>query len=89
MRNNGLLQGKTVTQYPVFFQEWRDADRAARAAECDVLKASLQALDRQGNPPSLSARAQAKRLRELADGLLRTAMTDMDARAKAVRSTVC
>jgi hypothetical protein len=64
------------------FQEWRVADRNARAIEHALSRASLSALDGKAEPPSAEERERAKKLRETADDLFQLAMADMQLRAK-------
>jgi hypothetical protein len=64
------------------FDKWREADAAARAAEKEVLTASLDALDGKRGPPSLEERNHAKRLRAAADGMLHAAMGSLRTAAK-------
>jgi hypothetical protein len=61
------------------YAAWREADANARDAESSVLTASLRALDRAGNPPTLAERARAKTLRERANTLLEQAFKEADA----------
>lgn len=59
---------------PQPFDKWREADAAARAAEKEVLSASLDALDGKRGPPSVEDRERAKRLRGCADAMLQSAL---------------
>jgi hypothetical protein len=72
-----------VLVYSQLLSQWRTADGAARAAESQVLTASLQALAGQGQPPSRTERACATRLRETANELLQSAMAQLDANVAA------
>lgn len=62
---------------PQLFDRWREADAAARAAEREVLAASLEALDGKGVPPTSEARARARNLRIAADALLNGALSSL------------
>jgi hypothetical protein len=59
------------------FQAWRVANRAATAAEKDMLNASILALDGKGEPPSQAEALRVKRLRATADDLFQLAMAQM------------
>jgi hypothetical protein len=67
------------------FNEWRVADRQAHAMEQALTRASLEALEGRGEPPSAQERAQAHKLRRAADDLFQLAMEEMRARASANR----
>lgn len=69
--------------YSHLLQQWRTADGTARAAESRVLLASLQALGGEGQPPSLTERACATSLRQVANGLLHQAMAQLDSNVAA------
>lgn len=64
------------------FQEWRVADRNARAIDHALTRTSLNAVEGKAQPPSAEERARAKKLRETADDLFQLAMADMTLRAK-------
>jgi hypothetical protein len=64
------------------FDQWREADAAARAAEKEVLTASLDALDGKRQPPSTQDRDRAKKLRAAADGMLHVALSSLRTAAK-------
>jgi hypothetical protein len=66
-----------VSAFPNLFDAWRAADKAAHAAEDAVLAKSMQALDRQGTPPTLEDREGARRLRRIADAFLQAALAEM------------
>ena len=66
---------------------WRAADRKARAAEAEVSRAFLQALDGHGEAPPESRRARAKILREHANELLGAAQADLHRRARALQDS--
>ena len=72
-----------MSAFPNLLDAWRAADRAAHAAEDAVLTASLQALDRQGTPPTLEDREGARRLRRIADAFLQAALAEMKVQASA------
>lgn len=67
---------------PQLFEKWREADAAARAAEKDVLTASLEALDGKRVPPSLEDRERAKKLRAAADAMLHAALASLRSAAQ-------
>lgn len=67
------------------FNEWRAADRKAHAMEQELTRASLEALEGRGEPPSAQERAQAHKLRRTADDLFQLAMEEMKAKAGANR----
>jgi hypothetical protein len=67
---------------PRLFEKWREADAVARAAEKDVLTASLDALDGKGAPPSIEERERARRLRADADGMLQFALAALGGSAE-------
>jgi hypothetical protein len=69
---------KARSSTPQVFDQWREADAAARAAEKDVLAASLEALDGKRRPPSLKEREHAKSLRAAADAMLQSALAALN-----------
>lgn len=62
---------------PQLFDKWREADAAARAAERDVVTASLDALDGKGTPPSTQDGERARQLRAQADAVLHVALASL------------
>jgi hypothetical protein len=68
---------RSLPAAPKLFDEWRQADAAARAAEKNVLAASLDALDGKRGPPSIDDRDNAKRLRAAADAMLHAALASL------------
>lgn len=62
---------------PQLFDKWREADAAARAAEKDVVTASLDALDGKGTPPSTQDGERARQLRAQADVMLHVALASL------------
>lgn len=67
--------GKDMTSQ--LFERWRHADAVARAAEMEVLTASLEALDGKGSPPSCESQARARSLRVAADAMLNGALSSL------------
>ena len=67
------------------FQEWREADRAASAAEKAVLLDSLRANSGMGNSPAVYHLEKARRRREIANDLYAIALEQMAARALAMK----
>jgi hypothetical protein len=67
---------------PRLFARWREADAVARAAEKDVVVASLDALDGKGAPPSVDDRERARQLRVAADRMLQSALAALSASAE-------
>ena len=67
------------------FGQWRAADRDAHAVEQAVTRASLDALEGRGVPPSSEELAKAQELRQTADRLFKLAMKEMGARVSRLR----
>lgn len=67
------------------FNEWRTADRQAHELEQVLSKASLKALQGEGDAPSPEERDRARRLRQTADDLFHLAMAEMKARSEKAR----
>jgi hypothetical protein len=61
-----------------YFQEWRTADRAARAAERQVFAASMRFIGGQGPGPTRDEIDFAHKLRATADDLFASAMREME-----------
>lgn len=62
------------------FHEWRAASGEARAQERALTKASMLALDGQGDAPPEKEREKARTLRERADALFKSAMQEFKLR---------
>lgn len=62
------------------FREWRAASGEARAQERALTKASLRALDGEGETPSDNEREKARTLRHHADALFQCAMQEFKLR---------
>jgi hypothetical protein len=76
------MQDSSQRASPQLFEKWREADAVARAAEKDVLTASLDALDGKRTPPSVDERERARRLRVAADAMLQSALAALRASAE-------
>jgi hypothetical protein len=77
-----VMENSSQPATPRLFEKWREADAVARAAEKDVLTASLDALDGKGAPPSVDDRERARRLRATADGMLQFALVALGGSAE-------
>jgi hypothetical protein len=69
----------------LIFREWRAATRAAHLKEQALARGFLDALADNGAWPTLEARADAKKLRELADDLFQVAMAQIEEHADAAK----
>jgi hypothetical protein len=67
------------------FQEWREADRAASAAERAVLADSLRSIEAMGNSPAVYHLEKARRRRSIANDLLEIAMAATGAQEDAIQ----
>lgn len=62
------------------FREWRTASREAREQERALTKASMLALDGEGEAPADIEREKSRTLRERADALFKRAMNEFKLR---------
>jgi hypothetical protein len=69
------------------FHEWRAADREAHFRERATTKASLRALEGNGEGPSDEEREKARTLRQSADALFQRAMHELKLRVARIRSS--
>lgn len=69
------------------FHEWRAADRDAHAQERMMAKASLRALNGEGDAPSDVEREKARTLRQTADALFQGAMHEFRKRIDRIRGS--
>jgi hypothetical protein len=69
------------------FHEWRAADREAHAQERAMTKASLRALEGEGEAPSDDEREKARTLRQTADALFQRAMHEFRQRVTRIRGS--
>ncbi|MEO8654222.1 MAG: hypothetical protein ABI409_08875 [Ramlibacter sp.] len=69
------------------FHEWRVADRDAHAQERIMARASLKALNGEGDAPSEIEREKARTLRQTADGLFKGAMHEFRKRIARIRGS--
>ena len=67
------------------FQEWREADRAATAAEKAVLADSLRSIETMGNSRAVYHLEKARRRRAIANELFEIAMEAMGAQGNALQ----
>lgn len=66
------------TEYLKFFEQWRALDKQARAAEDEVARQLLEAIDASSEPPDVNAWNEAKKLRRQAEQALRQFIDAVD-----------
>ncbi len=71
----------------LLFREWQAANRKAHLLEQELARACLDSLERNAGWPSDESRAEAQKVRALADDLFKVAMAQIDDRARSTRHT--